>query len=132
MEDIWWRVEFQGRGSPHIHALIWIKDAPILSDIEQDKKPLLKDYMNKIIWTQVSGTEPKKDEERQHSSLSFAPKEPLDSENRQQDLSRVGNDFTCKLTYYSTADLGYSDTPLQSKMHQKREMQIQISQTAKK
>lgn len=26
--DFWWRVEFQGRGSPHIHMLLWIQDAP--------------------------------------------------------------------------------------------------------
>ena len=29
--DIWYRVEFQHRGSPHIHGLIWIKDAPKLN-----------------------------------------------------------------------------------------------------
>ena len=26
--DYWYRVEFQKRGSPHVHMLIWIKDAP--------------------------------------------------------------------------------------------------------
>ncbi|GMF35720.1 unnamed protein product [Phytophthora fragariaefolia] len=28
IEDFFWRVEFQQRGSPHIHALLWIKYAP--------------------------------------------------------------------------------------------------------
>jgi hypothetical protein len=28
IEDFFYRVEFQQRGSPHIHALFWVKDAP--------------------------------------------------------------------------------------------------------
>jgi len=28
VQDYWFRVEFQKRGSPHIHMLVWIKDAP--------------------------------------------------------------------------------------------------------
>ena len=30
IEDFFYRVEFQQRGSPHIHALFWVKDAPQL------------------------------------------------------------------------------------------------------
>ena len=29
VQDFFYRVEFQQRGSPHIHALLWIKDAPV-------------------------------------------------------------------------------------------------------
>ncbi|XP_032445815.1 uncharacterized protein LOC116736996 [Xiphophorus hellerii] len=32
VEDYFYRVEFQARGSPHIHAVIWIKDAPEMED----------------------------------------------------------------------------------------------------
>ena len=28
--DFFWRVEFQQRGSPHLHSLWWVKDAPNL------------------------------------------------------------------------------------------------------
>ena len=28
IEDYFWRVEFQARGSPHVHMMLWIKDAP--------------------------------------------------------------------------------------------------------
>ena len=28
IEDYWYRVEFQARGSPHIHMLVWVKNAP--------------------------------------------------------------------------------------------------------
>ncbi len=32
--DYWYRVEFQKRGSPHIHMLVWIKDAPAFNTPE--------------------------------------------------------------------------------------------------
>ena len=32
--DYFWRVEFQLRGSPHIHSLWWVKDAPNLQTVE--------------------------------------------------------------------------------------------------
>ena len=40
IKDYFYRVEFQQRGSPHIHMMIWIKDAPVYGenankDIEQ-------------------------------------------------------------------------------------------------
>ncbi|KAG5935422.1 hypothetical protein E4U59_005616 [Claviceps monticola] len=28
--DSWWRVEFQARGSPHVHMLLWLRDCPTL------------------------------------------------------------------------------------------------------
>ena len=32
--DYFWRVEFQQKGSPHIHSLWWVKDAPNLRTVE--------------------------------------------------------------------------------------------------
>ena len=37
LEDFFYRIEFQHRGSPHVHGLLWIKEAPKLdvnSDVE--------------------------------------------------------------------------------------------------
>ncbi|KAJ8877392.1 hypothetical protein PR048_021846 [Dryococelus australis] len=31
--DYWWRVEFQCRGSPHLHMVVWVKDHPNLNDL---------------------------------------------------------------------------------------------------
>lgn len=28
MLDHWWRIEFQNRGSPHLHMLVWVENAP--------------------------------------------------------------------------------------------------------
>ncbi|KAH9639682.1 hypothetical protein HF086_002508 [Spodoptera exigua] len=35
--DFWWRIEFQNRGSPHLHMLCWIQNAPNF-DTPQGKK----------------------------------------------------------------------------------------------
>ena len=29
VSDFWYRVEFQHRGSPHVHCLLWISDVPV-------------------------------------------------------------------------------------------------------
>jgi len=34
IKDFWWRFEWQFRGSPHIHGLLWLEDAPDCSDID--------------------------------------------------------------------------------------------------
>ena len=26
--DYWWHIEFRGRGSPHLHKVIWVKNTP--------------------------------------------------------------------------------------------------------
>jgi len=33
--DHFWRIEYQSRGAPHVHCLLWIKDAPILGMTQQ-------------------------------------------------------------------------------------------------
>ena len=33
IEDWWWRYEFQGRGSFHVHALLWLKNDPGILDL---------------------------------------------------------------------------------------------------
>jgi len=34
VKDYWYRFEWQHRGSPHIHGLLWLEDAPSCSDID--------------------------------------------------------------------------------------------------
>ena len=48
VEDYFYRVEFQARGSPHIHMLVWIKDAPEIEDPEhcQDVTDFIDRYIN--------------------------------------------------------------------------------------
>ncbi|GFS42486.1 ATP-dependent DNA helicase [Trichonephila inaurata madagascariensis] len=34
VEDYWWQIEFQNRGSPHLHMVVWINDHPLLDTPE--------------------------------------------------------------------------------------------------
>jgi hypothetical protein len=37
VKHYWYRVEYQKRGAPHIHSILWIKDAPVIGkDSPQD------------------------------------------------------------------------------------------------
>ena len=44
--DYFYRVEFQQRGSPHIHGLFWIKDAP---QYEKDSNEEVVTFVDKFI-----------------------------------------------------------------------------------
>jgi len=39
VEDLFWRIESQARGSPHVHMMLWIKDAPECSGISDGPLP---------------------------------------------------------------------------------------------
>ncbi|CAI5655046.1 unnamed protein product [Oreochromis niloticus] len=46
VEDYFYRVEFQARGSPHIHLLVWVKDAPKFgSDLEDHVYKFIDKYI---------------------------------------------------------------------------------------
>lgn len=50
--DFWHRVEFQHRGSPHIHGFLWLSDAPSIQNLERLTKEQLRSiihYFDKII-----------------------------------------------------------------------------------
>ena len=47
IEDFFYRVEFQQRGSPHIHGLFWVKDAPQLGkDSNSDITAFVDKYVS--------------------------------------------------------------------------------------
>ena len=48
--DWFYRVEWQARGSPHIHCLFWIKDAPILG---KDSDQTVCDFIDQFISCQI-------------------------------------------------------------------------------
>ena len=48
--DYFYRVEFQHRGSPHIHCLLWVEGAPIF---EEDDDRTICDFVNKYISAQL-------------------------------------------------------------------------------
>ena len=44
--DFFWRIEYQARGAPHVHCLLWIKDAAIIG---RDSTEEVKAYIDKVI-----------------------------------------------------------------------------------
>ena len=45
VEDFFWRIEYQARGAPHVHCVLWIKDAPILGKNSADE---VKQFIDKV------------------------------------------------------------------------------------
>jgi len=45
VSDHFWRIEYQQRGSAHVHCLLWIKDAPV---IDQSTYEEVQHYLNKV------------------------------------------------------------------------------------
>jgi len=44
--DYFWRIEYQARGAPHVHCLLWIKDAPVIG---RDSPETVKEYIDKTV-----------------------------------------------------------------------------------
>ncbi|KAK3931974.1 ATP-dependent DNA helicase, partial [Frankliniella fusca] len=52
VKDYWYRIEYQHRGSPHMHGVFWFEDAPDVSNIKTANEEELKhicDYFDKLI-----------------------------------------------------------------------------------
>ena len=45
VEDHFWRIEYQSRGAPHVHCILWIKNAPILGKNTMEE---VQDYISII------------------------------------------------------------------------------------
>ena len=45
VDDFFWRIEYQARGAPHVHCVLWIKDAPILG---QNTPEEVQNFINKV------------------------------------------------------------------------------------
>lgn len=53
--DFFFRVEFQQRGSPHVHMLIWIKNSPVYDSTNEDDVGV---FIDKYITCSKSGGRP--------------------------------------------------------------------------
>ena len=50
VKDYWYRFEWQSRGSPHIHGVLWLRDEPNydINSISDEQLQLLTEYFNKL------------------------------------------------------------------------------------
>ncbi|KAK3926417.1 THAP domain-containing protein 11 [Frankliniella fusca] len=54
VKDFWFRIEYQHRGSPHLHGLLWLDNAPDVSHLEQsseEDKDEIVNYFDQLIST---------------------------------------------------------------------------------
>ncbi|XP_065109326.2 uncharacterized protein [Paramisgurnus dabryanus] len=49
IKDYFYRVEFQQRGSPHVHCLFWVENAPKLNDDDEANDPVVVDFVDTYI-----------------------------------------------------------------------------------
>ena len=48
-KDYWYRYEWQHRGSPHVHGVAWLSDAPSLNELHSDDPTVATSAKEKII-----------------------------------------------------------------------------------
>lgn len=64
VSDYWYRFEWQHRGSPHIHGVAWLEDAPDVQQVmsspepDEDAKQHLIEYIDNIISTTNPAVQP--------------------------------------------------------------------------
>ena len=49
LADFWYRIEFQHRGSPHVHCLLWLTDVPVYG-VDDDEKVI--SYIDSVVTCQ--------------------------------------------------------------------------------
>lgn len=55
IEDYFYRIEFQQRGSPHVHMLVWIKDAPTVQKTTYEE---VAEFVDKYITCDAQSADP--------------------------------------------------------------------------
>lgn len=55
IEDYFYRIEFQQRGSPHVHMLVWIKDAPT---VQKNTYEEVAEFVDKYITCDAQSADP--------------------------------------------------------------------------
>lgn len=49
LTDYWWRMEFQDRGSVHLHMVVWIESFPHLESSNEETRQVAIETLNKIV-----------------------------------------------------------------------------------
>ena len=48
VDHFYWKKEYQNRGSPHYHVLLWIRDAPLIDSLGDDPEKVLDWIQDRI------------------------------------------------------------------------------------
>lgn len=99
VKDFWYRVEYQHRGSPHVHGLLWLRDAPDvsnLSSMSDEQWDKVASYFDKY----VTAYHP--DPSCPPAQLPPCRRSPENVDNVEQDLAELLNRVqmhTCSKSY---------------------------------
>lgn len=98
-----YRIEFQHRGSPHIHMVIWLKNAPKYDPANPQSEAIVCEFIDNVITTQKVNEDPNNDKQKHKCTFTCyrkkngkkicrfgAPFLPMD---RTRILEPVPNDF---------------------------------------
>ncbi|KAK3932747.1 52 kDa repressor of the inhibitor of the protein kinase [Frankliniella fusca] len=86
IKDYWFRVEYQHRGSPNVHGVLWLQDAPDVLNIEQIDSDLatnIANYFGNLVCTEHPN--PMQEQAIQHPCRIRL----CEVENRDQDLAEL-------------------------------------------
>ncbi|XP_058983672.1 uncharacterized protein LOC131804637 [Musca domestica] len=53
----YWRIEFQQRGSPHVHGIYWLNNAPLFDISDRNSFQRVTDFVDKFVSTDSSNSE---------------------------------------------------------------------------
>lgn len=57
IKNLFYRIEFQHRGSPHVHLILWLEDAPVFDPEEPEKFDEIEAFADQFITTNSDDTE---------------------------------------------------------------------------
>ena len=92
--DFWFRVEYQSRGSPHVHGTVWMPDGPDLMSRRTTRQEVLE-FADRYVSTINTGWE-----HGQATAPSFTDAGPHPSSLRPQDICDDELDLATSLNFF--------------------------------
>ncbi|XP_073723480.1 LOW QUALITY PROTEIN: uncharacterized protein [Misgurnus anguillicaudatus] len=71
--DYFYRVEFQQRGSPHVHCLFWVENAPKLNEDNEDNDALVAAFVDRYITCEI----PSEDDSELYETVNSVQKHSI-------------------------------------------------------
>ncbi|KAK3932948.1 Nucleoprotein [Frankliniella fusca] len=84
IKDYWFRIEYQHRGSPHMHGVLWMENAPDVTDMEHKSEKTCKKLLNISLFTPIWINHPV-------LSIHAKKKKLIDIHNLDGDLAEILN-----------------------------------------
>lgn len=100
VNDYWYRVEYQHRGSPHIHGLFWIENAPDVREFHSMSQPQLvevKKFYDNLV--SAWNPDPKCEPAQKHPARLFGSEIGMNDDKQLAQLLNRFQRHTCSQAY---------------------------------